>query len=76
MPPMKISDFPTECELCGKTRSKAQQMDRHHTSYKDNEWIALCQKCHTKVHANPKYFDDLQPEMTRREAEEAEYDVT
>lgn len=41
----------------------------HHTSYKQDETVRLCESCHGKVHFKDGFYDHLEPEITREEAE-------
>lgn len=66
---------PLVCERCGKNWNEVDQMDRHHTSYKRDEWIGLCQRCHTIVHENPEYFEEWMPETSRKEAKARGYNI-
>ena len=52
------------CFICLKNT----EVEQHHTSYKDDETIPLCGSCHSKVHLNDGFHDDLEPELSRKEA--------
>lgn len=42
----------------------------HHTSYHPEETILVCSDCHGRIHADNDLYHDLEPEMSRKEAEE------
>jgi len=41
----------------------------HHTSYDPEETMQVCESCHGKIHHNPAFRNDLEPEMRRAEWE-------
>ena len=57
------------CEVCDGILHPEHRAE-HHTSYDPEETMLVCDTCHAKIHHRDGFHDDLQPEMSRSEAEE------
>jgi len=64
---MKI--FDEYCRICGGD----ENIQEHHINYKEDITIQLCRSCHTEVHNINGFRDDLEPHLTRNEAEKKGY---
>jgi hypothetical protein len=53
------------CRGCWKRR----RCILHHVSYKPEVTVPMCHDCHVKLHDDSDFLGHLQPEMSRREAE-------
>lgn len=42
---------------------------QHHVSYEPEETIPVCSSCHRKIHKDPEFRPDLEPDMSRSEAD-------
>jgi len=41
----------TECRKCGST----EKIQQHHVSYRNDETVPLCARCHGRVHHDPNH---------------------
>lgn len=51
---------PDGCTLCHRDYD-----EHHHTSYRPEKLMAVCDTCHNRIHHEPGYYDELQPNDTR-----------
>lgn len=57
-----------ECEVC-EQRFRLTATQEHHISYVHDFTIRVCYSCHRRIHHEDGYYDDLQPNISRDEAE-------
>jgi len=62
-----LSGTPEKCGICGIDFTK-RTLELHHSSYDENEAHYICSDCHSKVHHKDGYFDELNPDKTRKES--------
>jgi len=59
---------PTEddylCPVCDSYQFE-ERTELHHTSYDPEEVMRVCHDCHTKIHHEDGFRDDLLPDMKR-----------
>ena len=53
-----------QCVLCNT--ESASQFHKHHISYRPEETMMLCRRCHYMVHFVDGYHNDLAPKGTRK----------
>lgn len=56
-----------ECKVCEKEFLNTQTQ-QHHISYLHDFTITVCYSCHRKIHHEDGYYDELQPDISRKEA--------
>lgn len=56
-----------ECEVC-QDLYDADQTQEHHISYITNTTIDVCYSCHRRIHHEDGFFDELKPDISRKEA--------
>lgn len=56
------------CEVCDGVLHPEHRAN-HHTSHEPEETISVCDTCHAKVHHKPGFHDELEPDISRIEAE-------
>jgi uncharacterized protein YbaR (Trm112 family) len=59
------------CEVCNQIKSDLS-MREHHTSYKRDKTMLVCESCHRKIHRTDQY-PELLPELSRQEAKDQGY---
>jgi len=45
-------------------------IEEHHISYRDDDTVMVCSRCHSRIHADNDIYNDLVPELSRKEARE------
>lgn len=53
------------CHICFRERDTLQE---HHISYDPEITMQTCIECHSKIHNEDGFHDELMPDMTREEA--------
>ena len=57
------SDQEELCLLCNET-TFVELMDTHHISYSPERVVRVCRECHQRIHQEPGYYDEFEPETT------------
>jgi uncharacterized protein YlaI len=50
------------CSVCGRSDEDddVSRILRHYTNKERDEWIPVCQGCHTRIYHEEGYYDELQ----------------
>ena len=63
--PVSDSTFQIETEAV----VEPHPIHQHHVSYEPEKTIPVCSSCHGKIHHTPDFRPDLEPDMSRSEAD-------
>ena len=61
-----LSQYEKRCRGCWKIKDCLL----HHVSYIPEVAVPMCNECHVELHKDTPFLSHLQPDMSRREAEE------
>lgn len=64
-----------KCEVCGADGGRTE-LHTHHTSYRDDETVPVCRRCHTEIHTDNGRYEELMPDLSQEEAIELGYAPT